>query len=268
MRKAVVLLLLLTLVCACSRGPDPVKALPGTWTVSEPAPLTFAFAAGGRFQAQAAGSPDFDEGTYSIEGDRIIFHHGPSARMQIDQAFRMKWEGKDTVTLTYLPQDAPADAKAEPVVFVLKRIGPAQQFPGKTVAQVVDPAQQRQRDGQQCLSNVKQIAMAMLMYSQDYDEMQVGNGWTDSLLPYVKAAAVFRCPEVARDGGPAGYAMNEEISGKPLSSVQNPASTAAVFDSTLEGSAPVGAWTAVPDPPRHPDGNSISYVDGHAKSVP
>lgn len=54
-----------------------------------------------------------------------------------------------------------------------------------------------------CLSNMKQLGTAALMYSQDYDEtfaMGVGSGWWDStwyrtVAPYVKSDNVFRCPD-------------------------------------------------------------------------
>ena len=60
-----------------------------------------------------------------------------------------------------------------------------------------------------CLSNQKQIALALLMYSQDYDErfMAVYNDalgypqgriiWADCIYPYIKNREIFACP-----GGP------------------------------------------------------------------
>ncbi len=60
-----------------------------------------------------------------------------------------------------------------------------------------------------CASNEKQIGIAMLQYTQDYDELlpvggnnipnsctgQPGRGWAGKLMPYIKAAAVFDCPD-------------------------------------------------------------------------
>lgn len=53
-----------------------------------------------------------------------------------------------------------------------------------------------------CVSNMKQLSLSVLMYSQDYDEtfpMGCDNGWWDStwyrtVAPYVKNLQVFRCP--------------------------------------------------------------------------
>ncbi|MFO7945494.1 MAG: DUF1559 domain-containing protein [Armatimonadota bacterium] len=52
-----------------------------------------------------------------------------------------------------------------------------------------------------CLSNVKQIGLAAMMYVQDYDETYPyyinranGNWWYDVLMPYVKNEQVWKCP--------------------------------------------------------------------------
>src|SRR5947207_2739081 len=57
-----------------------------------------------------------------------------------------------------------------------------------------------------CISNLKQLMLGHLMYSQDYDEIftgtfrqQVTDGrrihWGQMLFPYVKNYGVFRCPD-------------------------------------------------------------------------
>jgi prepilin-type N-terminal cleavage/methylation domain-containing protein/prepilin-type processing-associated H-X9-DG protein len=58
-----------------------------------------------------------------------------------------------------------------------------------------------------CLSNNKQIGTALMMYTQDYDETVVMNGyaggaatWPDLLQPYIKNTQVFLCP--SGSGGP------------------------------------------------------------------
>jgi prepilin-type N-terminal cleavage/methylation domain-containing protein/prepilin-type processing-associated H-X9-DG protein len=47
-----------------------------------------------------------------------------------------------------------------------------------------------------CLSNMKQIGIATLMYAQDYDET-IGRKWWEfhiDILPYIKSAQIFACP--------------------------------------------------------------------------
>jgi prepilin-type N-terminal cleavage/methylation domain-containing protein/prepilin-type processing-associated H-X9-DG protein len=55
-----------------------------------------------------------------------------------------------------------------------------------------------------CVSNEKQIGLAILQYTQDYDEKfpfaadnNWQNGWTTTVQPYVKSYAVFLCPDDA-----------------------------------------------------------------------
>jgi prepilin-type N-terminal cleavage/methylation domain-containing protein/prepilin-type processing-associated H-X9-DG protein len=88
-----------------------------------------------------------------------------------------------------------------------------------------------------CLSNTKQIGLAAMMYAQDYDETLVPAGnryahqnvpcfdgnsnfnpnprawvdWEIPLLPYIKTADIFICPD-RRQFGCAGYAMNTDSS--------------------------------------------------------
>lgn len=56
-----------------------------------------------------------------------------------------------------------------------------------------------------CLSNVKQIALGVQMYSQDYDELlpvagynaQCRGRWQWQIFPYVKNTQIFTCPNMA-----------------------------------------------------------------------
>lgn len=67
-------------------------------------------------------------------------------------------------------------------------------------------AQAREKARQSaCLSNTRQIGMALMQYAQDYDETVVLNdngpdwgvkpdSWVDLLVPYVKGEGIFVCP--------------------------------------------------------------------------
>jgi len=67
-----------------------------------------------------------------------------------------------------------------------------------------------------CLSNLKQLGLAVLMYAEDYDELMpwqqfevewdsTGNlgmlAWTQTISPYIKNRQVYRCPSVRNDAG-------------------------------------------------------------------
>jgi len=56
--------------------------------------------------------------------------------------------------------------------------------------------QSRQKaEAQACLSNLKQMGLAVLMWAQDHDEMlPPAENWTEELDIYVKNRDVFRCP--------------------------------------------------------------------------
>src|SRR5947209_7161741 len=54
-----------------------------------------------------------------------------------------------------------------------------------------------------CQSNLKQLALATLMYAQDYDDrLPVRRNWSDGIYPYLKNRSVYVCPS-ASDGAPA-----------------------------------------------------------------
>lgn len=106
-----------------------------------------------------------------------------------------------------------------------------------------------------CLSNARQLGMALLLYAGDYDETLPGNesasaglglrlGWRDpaagrnwcaSLEPYVRNLALFRCPSASPrgyagwddDGAPGigltAYLLNGVVAGRPLAAIPEPA---------------------------------------------
>jgi len=58
-----------------------------------------------------------------------------------------------------------------------------------------------------CMSNLKQLSLSVMMYTQDYDEKfpMAGRmtstaepfGWADALQPYIKSTQIFKCPSLA-----------------------------------------------------------------------
>jgi len=73
-----------------------------------------------------------------------------------------------------------------------------------------------------CQSNLKQIGLAFIQYSQDYDERYTpgntsnnGQAWAGSMHAYIKSSQVFRCPSDTTTNGtlsslyaPCSYAYN------------------------------------------------------------
>lgn len=115
-----------------------------------------------------------------------------------------------------------------------------------------------------CLTNLKQIAMAVLCYAQDHDEtLPHADKWCDEIKPYLSDEAVLKCPSAP--DLVCGYAFNAALSGQRLAKVEKPAETIVVFESASGVKNASGDPAALPHPNRHADGNCAAYVDGHAK---
>jgi hypothetical protein len=94
----------------------------------------------------------------------------------------------------------------------------------------------------QTISRAKQVGLALLMYSQDYDENfpPPGEGVRDMVMPYLKNADMFNNP----DTGQLGLDLVYKQVG--LGSYDTPATMVLGY---LNG----------------PDGRAVIYVDGHVK---
>ena len=111
-----------------------------------------------------------------------------------------------------------------------------------------------------CQSNLKQLASAMMMYAQDYDERYpVAERWTGVLDPYLRNTFIYACP--ARPGLHWGYAMTESVSEAPMKVIAAPAQTPLLFDSDqgVPGAADAPSRAAF----RHPGGANVAFADGH-----
>jgi len=154
-----------------------------------------------------------------------------------------------------------------------------------------------------CMSNLKQIGLGLMMYTQDYDEMYPviaavsgdktqypndpigtlgGNVWVTRIFPYVKSVQLFNCPSATRawNGTSAtvatdvSYGGNSELFGASgaaaisMAAVQYPAQTLMYADS--DGTTgPYFLYYGYSDGrhviDRHLDGTNIVFADGHVK---
>lgn len=95
------------------------------------------------------------------------------------------------------------------------------------VGAIIFPVFQKVREGRDpesfCPSNMKQLGLALVQYSQDYDEKMPNiaspNGlatWRSAILPFVQQRDIFQCPtrpnkdtnSIGRDGFSQDYSAN------------------------------------------------------------
>lgn len=107
-----------------------------------------------------------------------------------------------------------------------------------------------------CLSNVKQLALATMLYASDYDDhFPDANKWRSSIMPYTKNQETFRCPE-DKSGNPSSYRMNPRMSKLSVVSLSDPAGTVLIFEGDATGFVP-----------RHAGAGNVAFTDGHAKAI-
>ena len=114
-----------------------------------------------------------------------------------------------------------------------------------------------------CQVNLKQAMLGILQYAQDYDETYpTARKWMDDVMPYVKSEQIFRCPSLP-DGSNYGYALNQNLAGLSMAKMNNPAQTAAIYetDDLVRSAFGTGEERAY----RHLGGSNIAFADGHIK---
>lgn len=164
-------------------------------------------------------------------------------------------------------------------------------------------ARAREKSNQaSCLSNEKQLGIAFLMYSQDYDDKlclgytygtkkggSYADAWYDLLQPFVKNLKILTCPSAGNavlmgdDNLQIGYGMNYPLSDpradtnsayvvSSLGSITKPSETILVVDQNGNSKTSYGwvypwgfgAWdTNVSF--RHNNGSNALFIDGHSK---
>jgi prepilin-type N-terminal cleavage/methylation domain-containing protein/prepilin-type processing-associated H-X9-DG protein len=150
-----------------------------------------------------------------------------------------------------------------------------------------------------CQSNVKQFGLAIMQYTQDYDEryprMYHGANpnvvfWPRAIQPYAKSVQLFNCPSsteapyTSETANNVHYGLNtylfEQIgaanAGLSMAQIQQPAETVFITDSkgdirvNPEGyDAYGGAYNIAAFWPqyRHLETTTVGFADGHVKSM-
>ncbi|MBI5708255.1 MAG: hypothetical protein HZC36_14830 [Armatimonadetes bacterium] len=106
------------------------------------------------------------------------------------------------------------------------------------------------------LSNVKQLAVATIMYSSDYDDKYpptVG-GWHKAIFPYCKNERLFKAPGDKGQGD--SFALNAYVAGKSYSRMAMPSDVVMVYQGK-------GQKLAFDQTGRA----AVAFCDGHARLV-
>ncbi|MHB8997610.1 MAG: DUF1559 family PulG-like putative transporter [Armatimonadota bacterium] len=154
-----------------------------------------------------------------------------------------------------------------------------------------------------CLSNTKQVGLAIMQYAQDYDERLpamrdgLGGNWVTAVMPYTKNEQVFRCPSQTLTVAPPAYLISYGVSfnnlctdggtgprGTSLGAIQAPADSL-LFTETETDTGGQAYWVyslrvynygalaapytknGISSPGRHNEGNNVAFCDGHSKWI-
>ncbi len=155
------------------------------------------------------------------------------------------------------------------------------------IAAILFPVFQKVRENARrtaCLSNMKQIGLAFIEYTQDADERLPngsgysdvsnhfqgdGSGWAGQLYPDIKSTGVYHCPDDGTAGSsvlvPVSYGYNMNASGAAGSLFQAPANTVLLFevsgdisDVTKEGNGAGAVDTSVDNESCSGNGNDLT----------
>lgn len=107
-----------------------------------------------------------------------------------------------------------------------------------------------------CLSNIKQLAIAVLMYLTDHNDVFTMNPakLKATLIPYTKNDRLWFCPDGSRTV--VSYSLNPSLLKKSVLQIKDPANTVLLY----EGSK--GRLDF-----RHAGYAAVAFADGHAKMI-
>ena len=158
-----------------------------------------------------------------------------------------------------VPSPPPKNNTAKIVLIVLAAVFGGGIFIVAILAAILFPVFQKVRGNARlaaCESNVKQIELGMLQYTQDHNGALPSSAaaYKNAVFPYIKSESVFHCP--ADQEGAVSYAMNAHLQGKNLDDLAHPSQVVLVYDGqngTLDF--------------RHDGKAVVGFADGHDRAL-
>jgi prepilin-type processing-associated H-X9-DG protein len=120
----------------------------------------------------------------------------------------------------------------------------------------------------QCISHVKQLSLAAMMYAGDHnDRLPDASQWCDLTQTYLGrgSSPVLLCP-AGKQSDRCHYAFNAQLSSVELKQVGNPAQTV-LFVEAEDGWNASGGPELLSKPSRHYGPRVVGFVDGHVEMV-
>jgi len=118
----------------------------------------------------------------------------------------------------------------------------------------------------ECMTNVRNLAIAMNMYACDYDGFPTpADRWNESLDEYVGNRSALTCPKSPQSRSACAFVSVLSTAG--VEAVSDPSRQISIFESDAGWNA-AGGKELLPRTPRHLGGDNYGFVDGHATWFP
>lgn len=119
-----------------------------------------------------------------------------------------------------------------------------------------------------CISNLKQLSLGLLVYAADSDDkLPPSYSWYDSALSRGRGLKLTCSNAQHQNPSAIGYAFDSRLESACVNTTTNPSGRVMIYDSTSIARNPADAFTSLPNPARHASGNAIGHMDGHVKWV-
>ena len=243
----------------------------GTWHMTGQDAMDVSFSKGGIVQRGRIGYPSVSSGNFKVNGDQVSFHFvdmEDDKSKVMDETYSMTWYSADKLKLTFVPfsRSMYTAQQLEAEALRLTKVSTSEFLNGSGGLVNGSGGGQPAADdtGDQCLEHVKDLTLAATLYASDFDGVWPAQTWEDSIRPYVKNVGDFDCPELLKQGGSNGYAMNAMLEGANTARIPSPGSLPAIYDSNFIGMNALAPPASLPNPARHRAGNNVGYADGHA----